>query len=66
MTKPTYIHWRFKEEAVFTEHHLCDFPNAARDAEHSIVLRPIIRQKPGSHLRECPHCAKIGKELGIP
>ena len=60
------VHWRFKEEATAADRHLCDFPRAALDATHSIVLRPVIRQKPGGRLRECARCAKIGKELGIP
>jgi hypothetical protein len=60
------VHWLFKEEPTRVDHHLCDFPRAARDTEHSIVLRPVIRQKPGGRLRECMRCAKIGKELNIP
>jgi len=66
MTKPTYVHWLFKEEPTLEAHHLCDFPASAMQAEHSIVLRPIIRQRPGSPLRECPRCAKIGKDLSTP
>jgi len=65
MTKVTHVHWLFKEEPTLEEHQLCDFPKGARDAPHSIVLRPVIRQKPGGRLRECVRCAKIGKELGI-
>jgi hypothetical protein len=38
----------------------------ARDAEHSIVLRPVIRQQRGGRLRECERCATIGKGLDIP
>lgn len=64
--KTVYVHWLFKEEPTLVGHHLCDFPRVARDTEHSIVLRPVIRQKPGGSLRECASCAKIGKELGIP
>ena len=60
------VHWLFKEEPTLTGHHLCDVPQAAKDTEHSIVLRPVIRQKPGGRLRECARCAKIGKELNIP
>jgi len=66
MPKITHIHWLFKEEPTLEDHHLCDFPRAASDSAHSIVLRPVIRQKPGGRLRECVRCAKIGKELGIP
>ena len=66
MSKITYVHWTFKEEPTLPEYHLCDVPVAAQEAEHSIVLRPVIRQKPGGRLRECPRCSKIGKELGIP
>lgn len=66
MPKITHVHWLFKEEAVAADHHLCDFPRSARDAEHSIVLRPVIRQRPGGRLRECVRCATIGKALGIP
>ncbi len=66
----THVHWLYKAEPTLEGHHLCDFPRAARDGganvlEHSIVLRPVIRQKPGGRLRECASCAKIGKELGI-
>ena len=66
MTKSVHVHWLFKEEPTLEGHHLCDVSNAARAATHSIVLRPVIRQKPGSTLRECPRCAKVGKALGIP
>lgn len=64
--KTVHVHWLFKEEPTLMANHLCDFPRASRDTEHSIVLRPVIRQKPGGRLRECVSCAKIGKELGIP
>lgn len=64
--KIVHVHWLFKEEPTLEGHHLCDFPQAARDTEHSIVLRPRIRQKPGGRLRECVRCSKIGKALGIP
>lgn len=60
------VHWLFKEEPTRVEYHLCDVPRAARDTEHSIVLRPVIRQRRGGRLRECVRCAKIGKALGIP
>jgi hypothetical protein len=60
------VHWLFKEEPTRVAHHLCDVSGAARDAEHSIVLQPVIRQKRDGRLRECVRCAKIGKELGIP
>jgi hypothetical protein len=66
MSRMTNIHWLLKEEPTLEAHHLCDVPSTARDAEHSIVLRPIIRQKTGGRLRECARCAKIGEELGIP
>lgn len=66
MSRLTHVHWLFKEEAVAAEHHLCDVPRAATDATHSIVLRPVIRQKTGGRLRECERCAAIGKGLGIP
>ena len=66
MPKVTHVHWLFKEEPTLVEHQLCDFPRGARDAPHAIILRPVIRQKPGGRLRECVACAKIGKELGIP
>jgi hypothetical protein len=59
------VHWMFKEEPTRAERQLCTFPRAARDADHSIVFRPLIRQKPGGRLRECVRCAAIGKELGI-
>ena len=64
--KIIYVHWLFKEEPTLEDHHLCDFPRAAWDTEHSIVLRPVIRQRPGGRLRECTLCAKIGRTLGIP
>jgi hypothetical protein len=66
MSKTVDVHWLLKEEPTLESHQLCDFPRAARDAAHSIVLRPVIRQKTGGRLRECTRCAKIGKELGIP
>jgi hypothetical protein len=66
MSKLTHVHWLFKKEPTLVEYHLCDVPRAACDAEHSIVLRPVIRQKPGGRLLECTRCSKIGKELGIP
>lgn len=66
MRKITHVHWLFKEEPALAEHHLCDVSSSARNAEHSIVLRPVIRQKYGGPLRECVRCAKIGKALGIP
>lgn len=62
----THVHWLFKEEPTLVANHLCDSPLIARDTEHSIVLRPVIRQKRGGRLRECERCAKIGEELGIP
>jgi hypothetical protein len=64
--KTVSVHWLFKEEPTLAGNPLCAVPRAARDAEHSIVLRPVIRQKPRGRLRECVGCAKIGKELGIP
>lgn len=64
--KLVHVHWLFKEEPTLTANHLCDVPATARDTAHSIVLRPVIRQKRGGRLRECVRCAKIGKELGIP
>jgi hypothetical protein len=64
--KVVHVHWLFKEEPTRVEYHLCDVPRAAQDAEHSIVLRPVIRQKRGGRLRECDRCAAIGKELKIP
>lgn len=64
--KIVLVHWLFKQEPTLTGHPLCDTPSAAQDAEHSIVLRPILRQKRGGRLRECPRCAKIGESLGIP
>ena len=66
MSKMTDVHWRFREEPTLADHHLCDFPGVARDAEHAIVFRPVIRQKKGGRLRECGRCAAIGRELGIP
>ena len=66
MSKIVHVHWLFKEEPTLKAHHLCDFPHTSRDTEHSIVLRPVIRQRPGGALRECAGCAKIGKGLGIP
>ena len=66
MSKITHVHWRFKEEPTLEGQQLCDVPRTARDTPHSIILRPVIRQKPGGRLRECVKCAKIGKELGIP
>jgi hypothetical protein len=66
MTKRVHVHWIFKEEPTLEGFPLCVVSHTARDASHSIVLRPVIRQKPGSALRECPDCAKVGKELGIP
>jgi hypothetical protein len=66
MSKITDVHWLFKTEPTLEAHHLCDFPRGVRGAEHSIVLRPVIRQKSGGRLRECTRCAKIGKELNIP
>jgi hypothetical protein len=60
------VHWMFKEEPTRVERQLCTSPRAARDADHSIVLRPVIRQKPGGRLRECVRCAAIGKALEIP
>ena len=66
MSKIIHIHWLFKEEPTRAADHLCDVPHTARDTEHSIVLRPVIRQKRGGRLRECVRCATIGKELGIP
>ncbi len=66
MSKTVSVHWLFKEEPTLTSSHLCDVPRTARNVEHSIVLRPVIRQKRGGRLRECVGCAKIGKELGIP
>ena len=60
------IHWLFKEEPTLAGIPLCDVPRAARDATHSIVLRPVIRQKATGRLRECERCAAIGKELHIP
>lgn len=59
------VHWLFKLEPTLEPHHLCDLPKTARDAEHSIVLRPVLHQKVGGRLRECARCAAIGKELGI-
>lgn len=64
--KIVHVHWLFKEEPTLVGRHLCDIPHAARDTEHSIVLRPVIRQKPHGRMSECVRCAKIGKELGIP
>ncbi len=49
----TYVHWLFQ------------VPRAAQEAANSIVLRPVLRQKRGGRLRECPRCAVIGKGLGI-
>jgi hypothetical protein len=66
MSKLTHVHWLFKEEAVHAGQHLCDVPRAAHSAAHSIVLRPVIRQKRGGRLRECVRCSAIGKALGIP
>lgn len=66
MSKLTSVHWLFKKEPTHAANYLCDFPRDALDAEHSIVLRPVIRQKKGGRLRECVRCAAIGKELGIP
>jgi hypothetical protein len=66
MPKITHVHWLFKEEPTLVDQHLCDVPRATSDAAHSIVLRPVIRQKHGGRLRECVRCARIGKELGIP
>lgn len=66
MSTLTHVHWLFKEEATREAHHLCDFPGTAREAEHSIVLRPIFRKKHGAHVRECVKCTAIGKSLGIP
>jgi hypothetical protein len=66
MSKVIYIHWLFKPEPTLESHHLCDVPSAAREAEHSIVLRPVIRQKRNGRLRECERCAAIGKALNIP
>ncbi len=66
MSKNIHVHWLFKTEPTLASHHLCDVPSAAREAEHSIVLRPVLRQKRGGRLRECARCAKIGKSLGIP
>ena len=63
--KIAHVHWLFKEEPVHEGYNLCDVPRAATDAEHSIVLRPVIRQKHGGRLRECVRCAAIGKALGI-
>ena len=60
------IHWLFKLEPTQTSQDLCSAPVAAREAEHSIILRPIIKQRRGGRLRECPHCATLGKELRIP
>ena len=60
------VHWSYKEDPTLEGFQLCGVSRAARDAAHSIVLRPVIRQKPGGALRECSRCAKIGKELGIP
>ena len=65
MTKKVVVHWLFKEEPTLEGNHLCAVSHAARDVTHSIVFRPVIRQKPGSTLRECPDCAKVGKALGI-
>ena len=65
-SKFTIIHGLFNEEPTLEGHHLCDVPSAARDAEHSIVLRPVIRQRKGGRLRECDRCSAIGKEIGIP
>jgi hypothetical protein len=66
VSKTTKVHWLFKEEPTLVDHHLCDVPRAARAVEHSIILRPVIRQKKGGRLRECVRCAAIGKELCIP
>jgi hypothetical protein len=64
--KLIHVHWLFKEEPTFAGQPLCDVARAARDTEHSIVLRPVIRQRSGGRLRECARCARIGRELGIP
>lgn len=66
MVKTVSVHWLFKEEPTRMGNPLCEVPRAARATEHSIVLRPVIRQKPRGRLRECAGCAAIGKELGIP
>lgn len=60
------VHWLLQEEPTREGYRLCDCPSTARNAPHSIVLRPIFRQQRGGRLRECARCAKIGKELGIP
>jgi len=60
------IHWLFKAEPALEEYHLCDVPSSEYKADHSIVLRPVIRQRTGGRLHECKHCAAIGRELGIP
>lgn len=62
----TCVHWLFKEEPTRESRHLCDASRIAQEAEHSIVLRPVLRQKRGGRLRECERCAAIGKTLGIP
>ena len=66
MSKIVHVHWLYKAEPTHAADHLCDMPRAACDTEHSIVFRPVIRQKRGGRLRECARCATIGKELGIP
>ncbi len=66
MSRTVAVHWLFKEEPTLVAHHLCDVSSVARTATHAIILKPVIRQKPGGRLRECPRCAAIGKELGIP
>ena len=64
--KTVHVHWQFKTEPTLEALQLCDYPRGVKGTTHSIVFRPVIHQQRGGRLRECPDCAKIGKELGIP